>query len=172
MAASDSTIRIRHELKPGDLGMVVYLHGVIYAREYGLDTSFEPYVAKPLVDCVLDGTGRVWIAEDADHIVGSIAMVDAGEGVGQLRWFLLVPEVRGSGLGGRLLEAALAYGRERGFSRIFLWTFADLEGARRLYERAGFRITETKTGLIWGAERTELRMEMAFGATGAREPPT
>ena len=85
------------------------------------------------------------------------------KGSGQLRWFLLVPEVRGSGLGRRLLEAALAYGRERGFSRIFLWTFADLEGARRLYERAGFRITETKTGLIWGAERTELRMEMAFG---------
>ena len=168
MAASDRTIRIRHELKPGDLGMVVHLHGVIYAREYGLDTSFEPYVAKPLVDCVLDGTGRVWIAEDTDRIVGSIAMVDAGEGIGQLRWFLLVPEVRGSGLGRRLLEAALAYGRERGFLRIFLWTFADLEGARRLYERADFKVTETKTGLIWGAERTELRMEMELGAAGGR----
>jgi GNAT superfamily N-acetyltransferase len=168
MAASGSPIRIRHELRPGDVGMVVHLHGVIYAREYGLDTSFEPYVAKPLVDCVLDGTGRIWIAEDADRIVGSIAMVDAGEGAGQLRWFLLVPEVRGSGLGRRLLEAALAYGRERGFSRIFLWTFADLEGARRLYERAGFTVTETKTGLIWGAERTELRMEMELGvASGA-----
>jgi GNAT superfamily N-acetyltransferase len=148
--------------------MVVHLHGVIYAREYGLDTSFEPYVAKPLADCVLDGTGRVWIAEDADRIVGSIAMVDAGEGTGQLRWFLLVPEVRGSGLGRRLLETALAYGRERGFSRIFLWTFADLKGARRLYERTGFKVTETKTGFVWGAERTEVRMEMELGvASGA-----
>jgi GNAT superfamily N-acetyltransferase len=163
MAANDSAIRIRYELRPGDLGMVVHLHGVIYAREYGLDTSFEPYVAKPLVDCVLDGTGRIWIAEDADRIVGSIAMVDAGGGIGQLRWFLLVPEVRGSGLGRRLLEAALAYGRERGFLRIFLWTFVDLEGARRLYERAGFKVTETKTSLIWGAERTEVRMEMQLG---------
>jgi GNAT superfamily N-acetyltransferase len=161
MAAADS-IRIRHQLQPGDLGMVVHLHGVIYAREYGLDTSFEPYVARPLADCMLDGTGRVWIAEDADRIVGSIAMVDAGEGVGQLRWFLLVPEVRGSGLGRRLLEAALAYGRERGFSSVFLWTFADLHGARRLYERAGFVVTETKTGLVWGAERTELRMDLAL----------
>jgi GNAT superfamily N-acetyltransferase len=164
MAAGDSTIRIRHQLQPGDLGMVVHLHGVIYAREYGLDTSFEPYVARPLADCVLDGTGRVWIAEDADRVVGSIAMVDAGEQVGQLRWFLLVPEVRGSGLGRRLLEAALTYGRERGFSRIFLWTFADLEGARRLYERAGFKVTETKTGMIWGAERTEARMDLELGA--------
>jgi GNAT superfamily N-acetyltransferase len=166
MAARMSTIRIRHELQPGDLGMVVHLHGVIYAREYGLDTSFEPYVAKPLADCVLDGTGRVWIAQDADRVVGSIAMIDAGERMGQLRWFLLVPEVRGSGLGRRLLEAALAYGRERGFSRIFLWTFADLEGARRLYERAGFAVTETKTGFVWGAERTELRMDLALGDAG------
>jgi GNAT superfamily N-acetyltransferase len=163
MAADSSTIRIRDRLQPGDLGMVVYLHGVIYAREYGLDTSFEPYVARPLADCVLDGTGRVWIAEDANRVVGSIAMVDAGEGVGQLRWFLLVPEVRGGGLGRRLLDAALAYGRERGFSRVFLWTFADLQGARRLYERAGFKVTERKTGMVWGAERTELRMDLEQG---------
>jgi RimJ/RimL family protein N-acetyltransferase len=142
--------------------MVVHLHGLIYAREYGLDTSFEPYVARPLADCILDGRGRVWIAEDGHRVVGSIAMVDADAQVGQLRWFLLVPEVRGSGLGRRLLDAALTYGRERGFSRIFLWTFSDLEGARRLYERAGFKVTETKTGLIWGAERTEVRMEMAL----------
>jgi GNAT superfamily N-acetyltransferase len=172
MAVGDSTVRIRHELQPGDLGMVVHLHGVIYAREYGLDTSFEPYVAKPLVDCVLDGTGRVWIAGDADRVVGSIAMVDAGEGVGQLRWFLLVPEVRGSGLGRRLLDAALDYGRERGFARVFLWTFADLEGARRLYERAGFRLSETKTGVAWGAERTQLRMEMELLPADGTEPAT
>jgi GNAT superfamily N-acetyltransferase len=144
--------------------MVVHLHGVIYAREYGLDTSFEPYVAKPLVDCVLDGTGRIWIAQDGDRMVGSIAMVDADEGEGQLRWFLLVSEVRGTGLGRHLLEEALAYGRERGFAHVFLWTFADLEGARRLYERAGFRVTETKTGFVWGAERTELRMDLELGA--------
>src|SRR5262245_10985500 len=101
MATSDSAVRIRPQLKPGDLGMVVHLHGVIYAREYGLDTSFEPYVAGPLADCVRDGTGRVWIAEDASRMLGSIAMVDAGERLGQLRWFLLVPEARGTGLGRR-----------------------------------------------------------------------
>jgi RimJ/RimL family protein N-acetyltransferase len=162
MTSGDSSIRIRHQLQPGDFGMVVHLHGLIYAREYGLDTSFEPYVARPLADCILDGRGRVWIAEDGHRVVGSIAMVDADARVGQLRWFLLVPEVRGSGLGRRLLDAALTYGRERDFSRVFLWTFSDLEGARRLYERAGFKVTETKTGLIWGAERTEVRMEMAL----------
>ncbi len=41
---------------------------------------------------------------------------------------------------------------------------ADLTGALRLYERAGFRTTETKTGVIWGAERTEVRMDLKLGA--------
>jgi GNAT superfamily N-acetyltransferase len=146
--------------------MLVHLHGLIYAREYGLDSTFEPYVAEPLAQCVRAGSGRIWIAEDdTGRMLGSIAMVDVGEHVGQLRWFLLVPEARGIGLGRRLLATALAYARDRGFLRIFLWSFADLVDARRLYERAGFRVSETRTGRIWGAERTELRMEIELGPT-------
>ncbi|MBO0742292.1 MAG: GNAT family N-acetyltransferase [Hyphomicrobiaceae bacterium] len=164
MAGEDRAFRIRHGLKPGELGMVVHLHGLIYAREYGLDSTFEPYVAEPLAQCVRAGSGRIWIAEDdTGRMLGSIAMVDAGERVGQLRWFLLVPEARGIGLGRRLLATALAYARDRGFLRIFLWSFADLVDARRLYERSGFRVSETRTGRIWGAERTELRMEIELG---------
>src|SRR5262245_57354856 len=113
-AATNRSLRIRHALQPGDLGMVVHLHGILYAREYGLDVTFEPYVAKPLADFVLGGAGRLWIAEDGDRTLGSVAMVDAEPNVGQLRWFLVVPEARGTGLGKRLLDEALAYGRERG----------------------------------------------------------
>lgn len=165
MSQTRPSFRIRHELEPGDLGMVVHLHGVTYAREYGLDTTFEPYVAKPLADFVLSGAGRLWIAQDdGGRVVGSIALVDAEAGVGQLRWFLLVPEARGSGLGRRLLEAALDYARQRGLAHIYLWSFADLTDAIRLYERAGFRTTQTKTGFVWGADRTEVRMDLDLAA--------
>lgn len=165
MGRPDRDIQIRHVLEPGDLGMVIHLHGVLYAREYGLDTTFEPYVAKPLAEFAMSGEGRLWIAAEGGHVVGSVAMVDAPDGAGQLRWFLLTPEVRGRGLGRRLLETALDYARERHFARVFLWTFAGLGDALRLYERAGFKVTETKTGPVWGAERTEVRMEMSL--TGA-----
>ncbi len=160
MAGAGRDIRIRHVLEPGDLGMVVHLHGVVYAREYGLDTSFEPYVAKPLAEFAMQGNGRLWIAEIDGRIVGSIAMVDADDNAGQLRWFLLVPEARGSGLGRRLLEEALAYARQRGYAHLYLWSFADLADALRLYERAGFKVTERKRGIVWGSERTEVRMDL------------
>jgi len=164
MGEAGRDIRIRHALEPGDLGMVVHLHGVIYAREWGLDTSFEPYVAKPLAEFAMSGAGRLWIAEQEGRVVGSVAMVDAGDTVGQLRWFLLVPEARGTGLGRRLLQEALAYARERGFAHVYLWSFADLADALRLYQRAGFRVTERKSGIVWGAERTEVRMDMSLDA--------
>lgn len=159
---SGRTFNIRHELRPGDLGMIVHLHGVLYAREYGLVTSFEPYVAKPLADFVLSGEGRLWIAEEADRVMGSIAVVDAGEGEGQLRWFLLAPEARGAGLGRRMLEDALAYCRDRRMKSVFLWSFAQLDAAIGLYERAGFVVTETRDVQVWGATRTEVRMDLAL----------
>ena len=93
-------------------------------------------------------------------MVGSSALVDAEPGIGQVRWFLVVPEARGTGLGKRLLDEALAYARQRDLTHIYLWSFATLTDALRLYERAGFKTTQTKTGFVWGAERTEVRMDL------------
>src|SRR4051794_7394703 len=111
MSRADQIV-LRHELRSGDLGTVVHLHGVIYAREYGLNITFEPYVAVPLSEFVSNWpeTGRMWLAEKDGAVVGSIAIVKtSGEKLGQLRWFILSPEVRGMGLGQRMVRAALNY---------------------------------------------------------------
>lgn len=164
MSAS-SDITLRHDLRPGDLGMVVHLHGLVYAREYGLDTTFEPYVAKPLADFVLAGpdAGRLWLAETGGgRIVGSAAILMHDEAAAQLRWFLVTPEARGTGLGRRLLNVALDHARMRGATRVSLWTFTDLAAAIHLYEDSGFSEQERTEHDIWGATRTEIRMELIF----------
>lgn len=55
---------------------------------------------------------------------------------------LVVDEAaRGRGIGHALLEAALGWLRTRGMPRVVLWTAQPNEAARRLFARAGFRVT-------------------------------
>jgi GNAT superfamily N-acetyltransferase len=167
-----SSISIRTDLRPGDIGMVIHLHGIIYAEEQGWDSTFDAYVAGPIAEFAKSRSDRdrIWIvelaegAEDgergANRIVGSIAIVEASDGEAQLRWLLLAPEVRGLGLGKRLAEEALAFSRSAGYSRVFLWTVRGLEAATSLYESLGFEETEEKTSEIWGSTVTEVRYDL------------
>jgi GNAT superfamily N-acetyltransferase len=82
--------------------------------------------------------------------------------VAQLRWFLVAPEARGSGLGRKLLREALEFCRDSDFRSVFLWTLAELKTVGHLYEQAGFRKTEQKTHEIWGTVRTEERYDLTL----------
>ena len=158
-------ITLRTDLRPGDLGMIAHLHGVLYAREHGLDTTFEPYVARPLSDFVLAGpdAGRMWIAERGGNIVGSIAAVRIPDSPTlQLRWFLIAPEARGTGLGRRLMDAATGYCRAQGAPSVFLWSFDGLDAALHLYRAYGFVVTERVARRSWGRDLVEVRMDLAL----------
>jgi ribosomal protein S18 acetylase RimI-like enzyme len=156
---------IRTEMVPGDLGEIVRLHGVLYAEEYGLDNTFEAYIAAPLSEFVLtkDRRGqRIWVVEAGEKVAGCIAIVRNTERVAQLRWFILTPETRGKGLGKRLMDEAVKYSREAGYKQIILWTFSELETAIALYKCWGFQKTEEKAHHIWGRDLVEEKYELTL----------
>jgi len=156
---------LRSDLRPGDLGYLIYLHGVLYAKEYGWDYTFEGYVAETLARVALSFDARkdcLWIAEMDGQIVGSIGIVGNSNSEAQLRWFLVHPAQRGSGLGRVLLNKAIQFCHDRGFKSVFLWTVSDLKAAAHLYESAGFRKTEEKTHQIWGKTLTEERYDLSL----------
>jgi GNAT superfamily N-acetyltransferase len=152
----------RTELKPGDIGAIVQMHGLIYAKEYGFDHTFEAYVAGPLAECVRAASprDRIWIAERDDKIVGCIAIVAASSQVAQLRWFLVDPAYRGLGLGSLLLVQALMFCEEMSYDSIFLWTVSALTSAARLYQSAGFKKVEENPGHRWGVDVIEEKYEL------------
>lgn len=82
------------------------------------------------------------IAAPEGRIVGCVGLYPLQEGVVELRKMYLVPECRGSGMGRRLLDHALASARELGFRRMELETNSKLVEAVRMYERYGFRRVE------------------------------
>jgi len=159
---SNRPISIRHDLRPGDVGYITYLHGILYAPEQGWDQTFDAYVAIPLAEFArsrLPGQ-CVWIVEDGERIVGSLAIVKFSEREAQLRWLLLDPEVRGQGIGRRLVEEALDFCRDAGYSSVFLWTVNTLPVAAKLYQSVGFRKTEELTHELWGRTVTEVKYEL------------
>ena len=160
--------RVRHRLRPGDIGEVVALHGLLYAREYGYDREFEAYVAGGLAEFAQrfrEDRDRLWLAEAGGRIIGSIAIVSRPHRSAQLRWFLVHPEYRGWGLGTRLMRVALRFCDDRRYGLVFLWTTSELEEAARLYVRFGFAKMESKTHQIWGRRVTEERYERVLPRT-------
>jgi GNAT superfamily N-acetyltransferase len=159
-----SGVTVRHDLRPGDMGQVIALHGVLYAQEYGFDHGFEAYVAETMAEfgkLARPDLDRLWVAEREGRLVGSIAIVGRVDGAAQLRWFLVDPETRGSGLGRRLVHDALEFCRAAGYRTVYLWTVNGLDAAARLYVAAGFRKTETKPPVpLWGVNLAEERYDL------------
>jgi GNAT superfamily N-acetyltransferase len=157
-------VSIRNQLKPGDIGTLTYLHGVLYANEYGWDYTFEAYVAGPLAEFAKahKERERIWIVEKDGQVAGSIAIVAASEREAQLRWMLLTPDLRGQGLGRFLVQEALEFCQAQGYASVFLWTVSLLAPATRLYQSVGFQLTGQKTHRIWGAELTEQRYDLTL----------
>ena len=156
----------RHDLRPGDLGRVTELHGVLYAEEFGYSYEFEAYVAESLgefgkrYDADRD---RLWSVELNDRLVGCVGILGREGDVAQLRWFLVHPDARGHGLGRRLLDEALSFCRARGNGSVYLWTVTGLDASARLYTEAGFRLTEQAPFTdLWGVHLAEQRYDLTL----------
>jgi len=81
------------------------------------------------------------MADSADEVMGMALVTPASSRPGEVavvEMVFVTPERWGDSIGGRLVVAALAEARARGFERAQLWAHADGERARRLYEGRGF----------------------------------
>lgn len=158
-------IRIRTDLKPGDLGYVVYRHGALYAEENGYGIEFEAYVAEGLAEFyhAYDAEkDRVWICEDAGEIVGFLLLMHRSATAAQLRYFYLEPKARGIGLGNYLMRLFMDFLKEKNYKTAYLWTTHEQTAAAALYERHGFKPTEEKESSAFGKKLIEQRFDFRF----------
>ena len=154
-------ISIRTTLKAGDLGYITYLHGSMYSSEYGYGISFEAYVGKTLAEFYEQfnpANNRIWICEHQGKIVGCIALMNRGDEA-QLRYFLVLPEYRGIGLGKKLMSMWMDFMRGCNYRRCYLMTTDGLPAAASLYSSHGFKLTEEIPSTAFGKTLVELRYD-------------
>ena len=140
---------------PGELGWIVEAHGRVYAEEHGWDERFEALVARVVADYAGDhepAREACWIAELDQRAVGSIFCIRVDDTTAKLRLLLVDWPGRGLGIGERLVDECVRFAREAGYERLVFWTNSPLVAARKIYDRAGFRLVHEQPHSMFGPE--------------------
>ena len=162
-----SDIKITRDYIPGSIGRVVELHGTYYNAHWKFGPFFESKVAAELAEFIGrydNNRDGFWTASLEGRIEGSIT-IDGIQNTGKgahLRWFIVSDALRGKGIGNLLIHSAMGFCRNKGYKRIYLWTFEGLNPARHLYEKHGFKLVEQHCGMQWGTEVIEQKFERWF----------
>ncbi|MCB1742259.1 MAG: MarR family transcriptional regulator [Gammaproteobacteria bacterium] len=150
--------RVPFILRPhqaGDIGWVVRAHGLLYAREFGWDETFEGLVAEiagQFIKRYDPRWERCWMAEKDGVNVGSVFLVKRDEQIAQLRLLIVEPHARGLGVGRRLVEECIRFAREKRYAQLTLWTNSVLTSARRIYAALGFELISEEPHCSFGQE--------------------
>jgi peptidyl-dipeptidase Dcp len=156
-------IIIRSDIKPGDLGYVIYRHGAMYAKEYNHGVSFEVYVAEGICEFYNHynfAKDRVWFCEHNNKIIGSLFLQHRENNTAQLRYFYLEKEYRGLGLGKLLMNRYIEFYKECQYDSSYLWTTDELDTAAAIYAKHGFLLTEEMATNSFGKTLVERKFEM------------
>ena len=139
--------------QPGDMGWIVHRQGVLYAREYGWDETFEALVAELTAKFVRNfdaARERCWIAERDGESVGSVFLVKQSSSIAKLRLLYVEPHCRGLGIGRRLVDECGRFARSAGYRKISLWTNSVLVAARHIYAAAGYQLVKEEPHRSFG----------------------
>ena len=143
--------------KPGDMGWVMFRHGVLYSQEYGWDERFEALVGEIVVNFIGNFDAkrdRCWIAEIDGERVGSVFLVKDTATTAKLRLLLVEPDARGHGVGKLLVNKCIDFARKAGYRKLTLWTNTVLDTARHIYEAAEFKLVKEEKHDRFGDDLT------------------
>jgi DNA-binding MarR family transcriptional regulator/GNAT superfamily N-acetyltransferase len=139
----------------GDMGWVISRQAAAYAADYNWDISYEALVAEICAQFIKNydaAREHCWIAEVGGEPVGSIFLVKATDTIAKLRLLQVEKKARGLGVGRALVEQCIQGARERGYSKMTLWTQSILLAARGIYQNAGFKLVKEEKHHSFGAD--------------------
>ena len=90
-----SDIVLRYSIKPGDIDFIVYLHGQLFAEEYGFRDTFETQVRASLDDFSLSLLFAGWqdICSNAFIRLAQCTSALGSQALINIRVFILCPAI-------------------------------------------------------------------------------
>ena len=155
--AARTAYGLRREVRPGDAEAIVDLHRRVYSVEYAMEEPFVEGVAQTVTEACERGWpegGGAWLVDGAEGLAGCLGLTAEGNGAGKIRWVVLQPELRGLGLGRRMITEAVDEARRLGMTRLELHTFAALTTAGAIYKELGFEVVGAEEMDAWGPRIT------------------
>ena len=89
-------------------------------------------------DSILDNGGMIFFARNDGINVGTISMINLDNGIYELAKLAVTESCKGQHISDRLMDAAISFAKEKGASRIILFTNSGLLPAIHLYHKYGF----------------------------------
>src|SRR5215212_5931545 len=136
--ASGLTIRTARNADAGLVRECVF--GIL--KEYGLEPDPDGTDSDLFdIEASYLSTGGTFelIEKPNENLVGTIGLCPIDNIEIELRKMYLAAELRGRGVGRKLLDRTISKGKQLGYSTLYLETAAVLESAVKLYESRGFK---------------------------------
>lgn len=139
---STNTYTIR-EIKQSDNAQIAATIRAILI-EFGVPkvgTAYEDKALDIMFETYNNPKSSYFVVVDNDTILGGAGIMqleNSEENICELQKMYFSSEVRGKGLGSKMMQVCLDKAREFGFEKCYLETMPYMDGARKLYKKAGF----------------------------------
>lgn len=113
----------------------------IQQKEFGIDIELQDQPDLLDIQNVYQKeNGNFWVAVTCSEVIGTISLIDIGEGQGALRKMFVKNEFRGPvyAVAEKLLKILLKWCHANDMNKIFLGTTPQFLAAHRFYEKHGF----------------------------------
>ena len=127
-----------------------------------LDEYFyvEDYDEKVLGNCkeeIIDKGGYIFFALHKSDVVGTMALMPREEGVYELNKMAVRKDLRGNGIGNKLIEFIINYSKDENYSSIILYSNTVLKNSIHLYNKFGFKEIDNPDAPY---KRSDIKMEL------------
>jgi GNAT superfamily N-acetyltransferase len=152
--------------EPRDAAAFRALNEAWITRHFILEEEDRRTLATP-EEHVLAPGGHIYMAfvEGREEAVGCCALILLRPGVYELAKMAVLEELRGGGLGRRILEYVIEHARRLGVATLLLESNSALANAVHLYESVGFTHIPPERGHVSPYARADVHMEMRLSSS-------